>query len=289
MVARITRANPAFDEKAERAEAVIAAADALRSELIAAREEDETAYGLVVEADGSSPIDPGRKSAPDVAAPSGARRRRRGSAARRVARGPRATARARRGRPRQRAPRERRDVRGGVRARRVGSECRKRPHQSPLSARRRIRPHPRSGAHRIRTRSGVRGLNERRDRPRLDSRANGGSRTQRDERQRLDLSVVHLRKPHPPGRSSRARARLPSTRTTRRCTTDCRRRTENRRTSAALRPTSARADSDRVPGSTARRDARRIARGSRCRRDRADTGRSRTAFAARRPVIHAGG
>ncbi len=50
MVGRITRKNPAFAERANDAEALIAAADAVRAEFLAARAADETAYGLVVAA-----------------------------------------------------------------------------------------------------------------------------------------------------------------------------------------------------------------------------------------------
>jgi len=50
MVARITRDNPKYRERAARADELIASADSLRASLEAARHTDEEAYGLVVAA-----------------------------------------------------------------------------------------------------------------------------------------------------------------------------------------------------------------------------------------------
>ncbi len=50
MVGRITRKNPAFAERSEELEKLVSHADRLRAEFVAARGDDETAYGRVVAA-----------------------------------------------------------------------------------------------------------------------------------------------------------------------------------------------------------------------------------------------
>ncbi len=63
MVARITRKNPSFAEKEPHAAEIVERADALRSQLLAARIEDEAAYARVVDAQALPRTTPGEKAA----------------------------------------------------------------------------------------------------------------------------------------------------------------------------------------------------------------------------------
>jgi formiminotetrahydrofolate cyclodeaminase len=62
MIARITRKNPAYAAVAASADAIVARADALRAELLAARVEDEEAYARVTAAMALPKTSPAEKS-----------------------------------------------------------------------------------------------------------------------------------------------------------------------------------------------------------------------------------